>query len=436
MFKKIAFNKIGSSGFHAAVLGLTQVFAAALLLRLGAAVLTQHRPIFPDFYYTDAKAMDLLAAEAFAAEKEGRAPSFNGTQSQLVQLKIQTALYRLAGPRPLAMKIFNAVLGALACVVLAAALMLVFAPGPSLTAAFLCAAWPSNIFFTSQNFKEAPTNLLAYLAFWAFLYLLAGKTGGKAGRLATAAGLFLALTAAALYRAYLLPVMAASMAFSAAPAVLGRRVGRAGPAWLLAAALAAPALYAPASRRLTGTGPQDPNLRARLLPVSWGDGHRPTTPAGITEFRRLQQEVDRDLARRKNGREIASQIFPGARFKSWLDVALFLPKGAFYALFMPLPGLYPMEGRIGRVLAGLENLLLLALCALGLLGALRGPKTAGRLFLIVFFCGMAAGSGLLEPDLGSAARHKLLFMPLLFAFAAEQIQRLLKTAEGKAPISP
>jgi hypothetical protein len=39
------------------------------------------------------------------------------------------------------------------------------------------------------------------------------------------------------------------------------------------------------------------------------------------------------------------------------------------------------------------------------------------------FLAMTAGSALMEFDLGSASRHKLLYLPMLFPFAAEEIIR-------------
>jgi hypothetical protein len=404
---------------------LARIFAAALLLRLGAAVLTETHPLFPSFYYTDAQSIDRLAGEKWSAEREGRPFLFNGTQSQLVQVKIQAALYRLVGPRPLAMKLVNTLLGALACAALGAALLPGFGPGPALGAAALCALWPSNVFFTSQNFKEAPTNLLAYLALGGFLALISGKARKTWASSLISIGVVLALTAEGFYRAYLLPIMTAAMLAAIVHMMVRRgQQSRSVLAPLFGATLAALILYAPASRWITATGPQDRNLRAQLIPVSWDDKHRPTSPEGITQFRRFQQEVDRQIAQNKSNREIATQLFPEASFQSWWDVAAFLPKGVFYSLFMPLPGLYAMEGKIGRLMAGLENLILLILSGLGLWGALRGPKTPDRSLLLLFFCAMALGAGLLEPDLGSAARHKLLYLPMLFPFAVEQALRL------------
>lgn len=405
--------------------------ALALILRVGSAVITEVNPIFSAYYYTDAQRIELLVDQALTAKFEGRPFVFNGTQSQLVQVKTQLALYRLFGPHPLAIKLLNAALGALAVLVLGAALLPVFGPMPALASAALCAAWPSNVFFTSQNFKESPSNLLTYLALWGFLVLIAGSTRRTASVVLIGAGVMLALTAGAFYRAYILLVLTPAMVSACALEMARRKKVSPSAALYLAASLAALALYAPASRFLMSrwTGAKETYSRAlatHIVPVSWDERTYPTSPRGLTEFRRSQLEGDRDWARTNRGREIATQLFPEARFESWRDVAAFLPKGVFYSLFMPLPGLYAMEGKIGRLMAGLENLVLLALAGLSVLGVLRGPKTSDRVFLLLFFAGMAVGAGLLEPDLGSATRHKLLYLPMLFPFAAEQILLLIR----------
>lgn len=415
---------------------LSWVFAAALVLRVGVAILTETRPIFPAFYYTDAQRIELLVAQTLAAKAEGGPLAFNGTQSQFVQVKTQLALYRIFGPHPLAIKLFNALLGAASCAVLAAALLPAFGAAPALASAALCAVWPSGVFFTSQNFKDSPSNLLAYLALWGFLVLIGGKTRRTASAVLVAMGVMLALIADAFYRAYILLVLTPAMAAACSLELARRRKVSFASALYLAASLAALALYAPASRflmsRWTSGNPQGRGLATHIVPVSWDEQSRPTSPRGLTEFRRSQLAIDRDWARNNRGREIATQLFPEARFESWWGVAAFLPKGVFSALFMPLPGLYPMEGKIGRLMAGLENLVLLALAGLGVLGALRGPKTSGRAFLLLFFAGMAAGAGLLEPDLGSATRHKILYLPMLFPFAVEELRRLRRKRSDPA----
>ena len=51
-------------------------------------------------------------------------------------------------------------------------------------------------------------------------------------------------------------------------------------------------------------------------------------------------------------------------------------------------------------------------------------RASARLGLLAFFAAMTIGSALLEFDLGSAGRHKLLYLPMLFPFAAEEALRL------------
>ncbi len=402
---------------------LAGIFAAALVLRLGVAVLTETYPLFPSYYYTDAQRLELLVTETMAAERAGRPSTAIATQSQLIQVKTQVALYRLFGPRPLAIKVLNSLLGALACAVLGAALLPAFGLAPALASAALYAAWPTNVFYTSQNFKDSPTNLLAYLSLWGFLILLAGKPRRAVLTAAIAGGVLLTLTVGALYRAYILPVLVAAMVLACALEIARRKKVSTASALYLAMALVALSLYAPASRWFTAGQPQGRGLATQVIPLSWDGKSRPTSPRGLTEFRRSQLEIDRDWARANRGREISTQLFPDARFETYWDVVVFLPKGMFYALFMPLPGLYPMEGKIGRLMAGLENLLLLALAGFGFWRILRGPKTPERAFLVLFFAGMTVGAGLLQPDLGSATRHKLLYLPLLFPFAVEQMLR-------------
>ena len=54
------------------------------------------------------------------------------------------------------------------------------------------------------------------------------------------------------------------------------------------------------------------------------------------------------------------------------------------------------------------------------------PSRVWPSMMRAFFAAMAAGASLLEFDLGSAGRHKLLYVPMLFPFAAEQARRLLQ----------
>jgi hypothetical protein len=66
------------------------------------------------------------------------------------------------------------------------------------------------------------------------------------------------------------------------------------------------------------------------------------------------------------------------------------------------------------------------MCAAAAAGARRGASTPGRAALWGFFLAMTAGSALLEFDLGSASRHKLLYLPFLVPFGAEALAARLR----------
>ena len=376
--------------------------AFALTLRVAAGVVTEYKPVFPAYYYTDARLFHEAAVSALRDEAQGRPPVFTGTLNSRVQAFLVYELYRWTGPRPLAVKLVNAVLGAAGVMVLTWMFGFAFSRRAALAAGLLVAVWPTHVFYTSQNLKEAPADLLAYagLAF----ALAAGPRRGIFAAIAV-----LAMVGAGFYRPQVLEALSlALIAVLSFAALRGRRVH----AFAIFVAVAASlSLYTWASRRAGAD--QDYQLAGLV------------SPSGITDFRKAHQSDDRRKALALGSREIGTQIFPDAEFKTWGGVVSYLPKGAFYVLFMPLPGLYPMDGKIGRLAAAGENVMLLFVAALAALGIVRGPKTPMRLGLLVFFAAMTAGAALLEFDLGSAGRHKLLYLPMLFPFAAEEVLRLL-----------
>lgn len=415
---------------------LAALAALALALRVACAAVTELNPIFPAYYYTDAVMIHSYAASALEDVRAGRRPVINGSLGERVQTSISLGIYRAFGPRPFLVKLLNALMGALAVTAFAWALSLVF-PGPAaLSAGLLMAIWPSHIFYTSQNLKEAPIALLAYAALVA---AFAGGFTANAGLRRTAA---LALTAAScllaagFLRSYVLICLGAALlgglVLSAA------RPPRANALLTAAALLAALALYAPASRELLDfyhsaplAGADLGRITPRLFPVTFDNNdpqkiYHPTSPEGLSGFRSARQSADRNWARIRSNREIGTQIYPNETFETWLDVAAYLPKGAFTVLFMPLPGLYPLDGKVGRWAAAGENTALVLIALLGAVGLLRGPKTPARLALLAFFAAMTGGAALLEFDLGSAGRHKLLYLSMLFPFAAEETLRRIR----------
>ncbi|MDD5301910.1 MAG: hypothetical protein PHS14_02290 [Elusimicrobia bacterium] len=418
---------------------LTALAAFALSLRIASAVITEYKPIFPAYYYTDAVVIHGYAISALQDIHDGRAPVINGSLGERVQTLLSLEMYRLFGPHPFLIKLFNAFLGALSAAAFAWALSMAFPARAALIAGLAMAVWPSHIFYTSQNLKEAPVGLLAYAALGA---AFAAGFDTKAPRFRAASfalGAGCALLVAGFYRSYVLVCLGAAL--TAALALAAWRPPRANSLIAAAMILAALAFYPAASRGLLGSfhsgefsAADQGRIQPRLIPVTFTadsmEVNRPTTPEGISRFRNSRQSADRLWAATKANREIGTQIYPEASFKTWLDVLLYLPKGAFTVLFMPLPGLYPMDGKIGRWAAAGENTALLMIALLAAAGLARGPKTAARLALAAFFTAMTVGAALLEFDLGSAGRHKLLYLPMLFPFAAEEALRLFR---GKEP---
>lgn len=407
----------------------------ALTLRVACATVTEVNPLFPAYYYTDAARIHSYASAALSDLQAGRPPLINGALGERLQTAISLGVYRLFGPSPFLIKLLNASLGAAAVAAFVWALSMAFPFRSAFAAGILLAAWPSHVFYTSQNLKEAPVSLLAYAALGA---ALASGFDTKSSRaraasfaLAAAAGLL----AAGFYRSYVL--LCLGTACLAALALSLFSPPRSNALLASAAILASFALYPSASRGLLHSfhsealGAADQGrIQPRLIPVTYdnfdpGTLNRPTSPEGLTGFRRTRQSADRIWAAAHGDREIGTQIYPEAAFKSWLDVAAYLPKGAFTVLFMPLPGLYPLDGKPGRWAAAGENTLLLAIALLASTGFIRGRKTPARAGLLLFFASMTVGSALLEFDLGSAGRHKLLYLPVLFPFAAEEAFRLI-----------
>src|SRR5262249_42568801 len=149
------------------------------------------------------------------------------------------------------------------------------------------------------------------------------------------------------FRTYLLLTVVTSV-------VLGAILARRAPAlWTAAAAAASIPLFLLASRLAYASvlsvperWEKDPTTHTSLLVEIYSPGKEQYIglfpPRRIAETRRVRQEADAGYAKNWYNRDIGTQLFHGQQLDSWLDVALFIPKSAFYVLFMPLPGLYPL----------------------------------------------------------------------------------------------
>lgn len=422
--------------------------AACLALRWGVSLLTEFKPIFPDYYYTDARLYDKGARELLEAWETDSEPNVPVAPSHSLYVLSTAALYQAFGAQPLAPKLVNGLV-ATAAVFFWYRIALLLAPqGAAVLFVWMLALWPTNIFNSSQHFRTAPILLLTSLTFYLFLRCWARKsaTEARTGR----AQVFLALGAltlafTGLYRPYVMALAAASLLTGCAVFALKarrdkRRLGLmlASGLWVLAGLALSRPLYSALAVRVIGReAAASHGLAARREPASGSSSSLPAATApkknssrfsaeALSEFRHRRHVSDQVYARDNMNRKIGSQIFPDETFHSWWDVIVFIPKGTFYAALMPLPGLYPMQGKIGRIVASLENLVLLS--CLGL--ALWGWRRARGLFplfwtLAAFFCATSLFYGFFELDLGAASRHRLQHFPAVLLPAALALWHML-----------
>jgi hypothetical protein len=393
---------------------LAAAVLCAAALRAGLAVLTEFTPIFPPYYYTDANFYNEQSIRTARHWKDPASPMPNVEPHSLAYVGSTAALYRFLGENILLPKLANALLASAAIGLWALIVSAAFGESAGLWMAWLLCLWPSAAFFQSQNLKESQALLAEALSLFFFLRHL------RSPAWPLPAGGILALLALGFHRTQLMVLVCLALL----PGCLARRGAR---SWAAAASmLLALALHRPAGKLLDDLLCPAPawnvNLEYRFVPQITDPQKTtrkvsPLSPAGLGEFRRLRMQQAQWWARSKMERDIGTQIYPDAEFSSWLDVALFLPKGMAQALFMPLPGLYPMEGRAGRMLAAAENALLLLLSLAALAGlARRRPDSPEAWTLAALFALSAAAYGLFEFDLGSAARHRMQYLPCLLAF--------------------
>lgn len=129
----------------------------------------------------------------------------------------------------------------------------------------------------------------------------------------------------------------------------------------------------------------------------------------------------------------ASLLFPEYEFHSYSDIIKFIPKSAFYVLFMPLPGLYPL-GKLGTILSSVENIILLILTIIAFLGIFKMEKDLRHYLMLASLMLFIIIHSFIEPDLGSATRHKPTYFPLIFIFSSWFIAKYFKKETCKVPL--
>ncbi|MBI3548562.1 MAG: hypothetical protein HY078_05865 [Elusimicrobia bacterium] len=421
---------------------LLLIAAVACALRAGCALLTRSHPIFPAYYYGDARLIEETAWNFADNWGKGNTYELSLVPSQRLYAFVIASFYHVAGRRDLVVQLCHVAASSVGVLLLALAISSAFGEAMALATALIIALWPSHIFYSSQIFKDGLVMFFAYGTLGAWIPLLERERPSRADAALLALGA-LALLVLGSMRAHVLIVLSAALlaaSFARLAAAAQRRTFD-----VLAAAIVGIVIlvlfnhgiiadHTPTwtVRKTDSPAPVPQPLLPQVQTELGKNGYmRPLSPAGLTEFRRVSLRSDRLYAEGAMNRKIGTQLFPNERFDSLWDVAKFIPKNSFFVLFMPLPGLYPMEGKLGRWLSAFENTVLLILFAAAVVGASRMRWTPSRSVFLLTFLAMAVGSSLLEFDLGSANRHKAFYLPLVFPFIAA-----IRKSQSQAAAAP
>lgn len=397
-------------------------FLAAASLRVAAAVTIDRYPLLPDFYYGDARLADHAG---WQLATEGRVPA--ASASQRAHAGGTALLYRAIGRRPWLAGALAGIAASGAMALLAAVAACEVGAGAALAAAAAWSVWPSALFYTSQNLKEPWVFSGCAVGLAAAAVILRGRADGR-----RAAACVAALACAGLLRSYALAAACLAIFLAGMRSGLSRPSRRAAGLALASAFLALSAWkissWALFAGPLRTSGVEDPEMRALLVPKTYHPSTGQTIsifdPKSISDFRRTRQEHDRLWARRRQKREIQTQILPDAAFETWPEALLFMPRAVFQVLFAPLPGLHPIDGRAARAVAAAENSALLLLTAAAAWGLLRSRELQpGVLIGVLFFAIMALGTAPFEFDLGSATRHKIVYFPMILPLAFSALRK-------------
>ncbi|MBI3298609.1 MAG: hypothetical protein HYZ75_10625 [Elusimicrobia bacterium] len=359
------------------------IAAAAVAVRALAAGLIAWKPPFPPHYFNDAALFDTAGWQAAQAMLgAGPWPEFDVSRRGF-----QTFIglvYLAFGRHPIVVQLLFCLLGGLAAWLLVRIGRELSDENGAAAAGWLFALWPSAVFYGGQLMKDPAVIPCLWLGLAGLV--CRGRTWLRAG----AAGAVLATLVRPSAGAPLLALFALRGLLT-----LPRRWA---VALILGVALAVPGGY---------------HAREGWLPTEFQDASRFPLELSRWRYFRFAGEV-------KNGGRIPeSRLFEGRWMRSWKDLAVFAPEAAFHAALMPLPGLYPMEGKRGRQAAAAENVGWLVFAVLAAFGLWRSRGRLDRRWAVlgVFAAATLAGSALFDLDLGAMARHKLQYLPLLFLAA-------------------
>jgi hypothetical protein len=131
-----------------------------------------------------------------------------------------------------------------------------------------------------------------------------------------------------------------------------------------------------------------------------------------------------------------SNIDTDVPLNTMADILRYLPRAAMVGFFAPFPNMWLASGKqvgsAGRLLGGLESVVMYAVEALALIGLWRGRRRLSAWFLwSVAAVGMIA-LGLVVINVGTLYRLRYMFLMLLIILAAEGAAYILDQLSKKA----
>jgi hypothetical protein len=298
-----------------------------------------------------------------------------------------------------------------------------FGPRAGLIAAAAVAIWPTLLLHTTQPLKD-PLFLVSMLTIIFIFARLIMRT--RAWRESLLYGLIGGLVAAMLWRARteMAPVLVGTVMIGAAlfgirQFQLGRAVGsNVAGMTLLVALTAAVIFWIP--------GYHSPQDTADFVRYSEG----PTITARGTvkgTFRAPWWSVAAQVSAKRRGfirvySGSSSNIDTNVKFGNEWELIRYLPRAIIIGLFAPFPDMWFTSGnsvgRIGRILSGIEMLLMYGIEILAVVWLwLRRRDLVAWLFFLITLMG-AAALGLVIVNIGALYRFRYIFLILLIILAA------------------
>lgn len=328
-----------------------------------------------------------------------------------------------------------------------------------LFAAGAVALWPTFLLHTLQLLKD-PLFIAGALALVLCVTTWLTRTYGRAS--AAGAGALMGVTILLLllirfqFAVVILALVFLGLALLVTRQVAERRVlywNMAGPLLILAAGallLLLPSLGTPPDQRLKhypsdgGGPPKSATGVGKMVPTVVTYLPRATAEDGATPSRasRLRAAADRAAHRVGSVRyrfsaiyaEAGSGIDRGVRFRDLGTLILYLPRAFAVGCCAPFPDTWAAAGRrvgsAGRLLSGVETLVMYAVGLLALVGALRPPRRLAAWLLLSISAFGVTALGLVVPNVGALYRFRYTFWVLLIVLGAKGFASALAWARG------